>query len=341
MRRAMIDSATIFCALACIAMTSVAWSDETCGLKNVVYDGIFFDGFQGAQDNGLGPALGSVTVPTFGVTPSIAIAYPSGGASFSVGQTSVSGTYTGPAVTGVSVAGIPALVSGGNFIVPVVSLSAGSNTLTAKVTTLDGLTSTAQVTVTYSASTPDITLTPDKFGGPAPFSVGYVLSIPLSITEQSFSFDFGDGSPAYTGSPDNIPRHVYATAGMYTATGTVIDTLSHSHQVSVRIGVNTVAEVRTQLCSVYAYLRGRLVANDSVGALLAFSAFGQDRYHDFLTSGATNLPSVGANLGTLAGGTIAPTFAELVAVIDQGGTIQGSSIQFTIGSDGVWRIESL
>ncbi|MGH8322815.1 MAG: hypothetical protein ACRETD_03285 [Steroidobacteraceae bacterium] len=154
--------------------TSQARADETCGLKNVVYDGIFFDGFQGTQDNGLGPALGTVPVPTFGVTPTVTITYPSANAAYSVGQTSVVGTYTGPAVAGVSVDGTPAFTTSGTFIVPVLGLASGNNTLTATVTTLDGLTSTAQVVVSYTAGTPDITLTPDQSGGPVPFSIGYV-----------------------------------------------------------------------------------------------------------------------------------------------------------------------
>lgn len=162
---------------ACLAgsmFTSQARADETCGLKNVVYDGIFFDGFQGTQDNGLGPALGTVPVPTFGVTPTVTITYPSANAAYSVGQTSVVGTYTGPAVAGVSVDGTPAFTTSGTFIVPVLGLASGNNTLTATVTTLDGLTSTAQVVVSYTAGTPDITLTPDQSGGPVPFSIGYV-----------------------------------------------------------------------------------------------------------------------------------------------------------------------
>jgi hypothetical protein len=317
------------------------WADEICGLKNVVYDGIFFDGFQGTQDNGLGPALGTVPVPTFGVTPTVAISYPATNASFSVGQTAVVGTYSGPAVTGVSVDGTPAFTTSGTFIVPVLGLAGGSNTLTATVTTLDGLTSTAQVIVSYTAGTPDITLTPDQSGGPAPFSIGYVLTIPSTITETSISFDFGDGSPAYTGDPTMIPRHTYTTTGVYTAQATVIDNLSHTHQVSVKVGINTVAETRTQLCSVYAYLRDRLNANDATGALQAFTLVGQDRYSAFLTAGTTNLPSIGAGLGALAGGMIAPTFAELMAVVDQGTTIRATPVHFARGSDGVWRIESL
>lgn len=326
-------------ACSCCALVPEARADETCGLKNVVYDAIFIDGFQGSQDNGLGPALGTVVVPTLGVTPTVAITYPTAGANFSVGQTSVVGTYTGPTLTGVSVNGTPAYALNGTFVVPLTGLSSGSNTLTATVTTLDGLTSTAQVTVSYAAGSADITLVPDRSIGPMPFSIGYVLTIPFAY--QSSSFDFGDGSPAYTGAPNSIPRHTYSNSRVYTAQATVVDTLNVTHQVSVKVGIYVVAQLRSQLCSVYAYLRARLNASDAPGALQAFSLIGQDRYHDYLTAGTTNLPSVGSNLGTLAGGLLAPTYAEMMAVIDQGGTIQATPVQFALGADGVWRIESL
>jgi hypothetical protein len=146
---------------------------------------------------------------------------------------------------------------------------------------------------------------------------------------------------AYTGPPSSIPRHTYATAGIYTAQPTVHDTLNVVHQVSVNVGIYPVAQVRSQLCSVYAYLRSRLNANDATGALQAFSMIGQDRYHDYLTAGSTDLPAIGASLGTLAGGLVAPTYAELMAVIDEAGSIQATPVQFALGPDGVWRIESM
>ena len=34
-------------------------------------------------------------------------------------------------------------------------------------------------------------------------------------------------------------------------------------------------------------------------------------------------------------------FEEMMAVVDQGGTLQATPIQFALGADGVWRIESL
>lgn len=157
---------------------------------------------------------------------------------------------------------------------------------------------------------------------------------------SSLDFGYSDGSTHYTGAPTSIPRHTYTVAGVYTAQATVIDSLSHTHHVAVSIGLNTVAEVRTQLCSVYAYLRDRLNANDVTNALNAFSIVGKDRYQGYLSAGTTSPPAIGASLGTLAGGTIAQTYAEVMAVTDQGTTITASAVQFVRGNDGVWRIES-
>lgn len=327
----------------CLFAASATRADETCGLQNVVYDSIFVNGFDvpPAASGDLGPPLGTVPVPVFGVTPTVAITDPAMGSNVGSANVAVVGTFTGPIATGVNVNGVPAVVENGAFVVPRIALSSGSNVLTATVTTLDGLTAIAQETITYTSGGTSIGVSADVSSGPAPFGVGFNVVVPSSIAMQSFSFDFGDGSPPYTGSIASLPRHTYASAGVFKPTATVVDTTSHTFRATTGIGIYSVPQVRSQVCAVYAYLRARLTANDATGALMAFDEDAQTRYHDYLTAPGTNLGLVASNLGTLASGTFAPTWVELLSVKLRNGVLQGAAIRFSQGQDGVWRIESM
>lgn len=318
-------------------------ADETCGLQNVVYDSIFRNGFEipPSASGNLGPPLATVPVPAFGITPTLTITNPPAGSSLTLANTAVIGTYTGPAATGVSVNGVPAVVQNGAFVVPRVSLAGGSNVLSATATTLDGLTATATVSVSHTPTASSIGLASDASAGPAPMSVGFNVIVPPTIIVQSFSFDYGDGSPIFTGAVNAIPRHTYAAAGIYEPIVTIIGLQSQTYQARTGVGIYSVPQIRTQVCSVYAFLRAKLTANDAASALMAFDDKARIRYDDFLTGPGANLPSVGASLGVLASGIFAPTFVELTSVKFQNGVLEGATVRFSQSSDGVWRIESM
>lgn len=326
-----------------LSATTLASADETCGLQNVVYDSIFKNGFDVPlpASGDLGPALGTVSVPVFGVTPTIAITDPAPGVNVSFRSIAVVGTYTGPAATGVSINGVPAVVENGAFVVPQVALVSGTNTVQATVTTLDGLTATTQVAITYTPASTGIGLAADVSNGPVPISVGFNVVVPPAVAVQSFTFNYGDGSPPYTGSIASLPRHTYTTAGVYKPLATIVDTQSHTYQATTGVGIYSVPHIRSQVCSVYAYLRARLTAGDATGALKVFDENARTRYNDFLTAPATNLPTVAATLGTLAAGIFTPTFAELTSVRFQNNMLEGATVRFSQGRDGVWRIESM
>jgi len=180
----------------CVLLLSVittARADETCGLRNVVYDSISKNGFdQSPNPSGdLGLPLDTAAVPTYGVTPTIAITDPQPGASTGSASIAVVGTYTGPAATGVNVNGFAAVVENGAFVIPRISLVNGSNTLQATVTTLDGLTATAQVAVTYSAAPSNSSLGVDTNTGAAPLSVGFNVAPPSNVSVQSLCSTMG------------------------------------------------------------------------------------------------------------------------------------------------------
>src|SRR5207244_4576516 len=78
---------------------------------------------------------GNVTVVVLHLTlatVSVSIASPPNGATINADTVTVSGTFQGPANTGITVNGIAAIVTGGTFIVAAVPLQPGANTLRAE-----------------------------------------------------------------------------------------------------------------------------------------------------------------------------------------------------------------
>jgi PKD repeat protein len=100
----------------------------------------------------------------------------------------------------------------------------GSYTVTATVTDDDGATDTVTGTVTIANVDPVIA----SVTGPTAGSEGELLSWTVAATDASpvdvltYSFDYGDGSPAVVGS-DVDGEHTYADNGVYTLTVTVTD----------------------------------------------------------------------------------------------------------------------
>lgn len=314
---------------------------ETCGLQNVVYDSIFEHDFDPPSAPVLGPPLSTVSAPLLGVAPTLAVTYPAAGAVIETDKTVVTGTYTGPAATGISVQGLPAYLVGNTFFAPGITLQPGSNTFAVKATTLDGLTAETSLTITRAATVQPLTLSTTAALGPKPFRVSFLTRLTAPTTIASLSLDFGDGSAPFVGAPDSLPSHTYTTPGIYTATATATGANGLSYTAATRVGIGSIPQQREILCSVYAHLRARLQANDRAGALVAFTGPAKRRYEPYFTTVGAALPGLANKLGTIAGGQIAPAFAEMTVVTAVNGAWRGNALVFSQGADGVWRIDGL
>ena len=118
---------------------------------------------------------------------------------------------------------------------------AGSYTVTATATDLDGVTGPTSIAVTVRRVTPSITLTVS----PLSPTVGSLVTVSVSIVQstppvrvQSVTVFFGNGQQAFLGSPQSgtvTASTVYSAAGTYTVRAELVD------------GNGEVADVRTQI----------------------------------------------------------------------------------------------
>ena len=323
----------------CLATTTRA--QEICGLQTASFDVIFTDGFV-PPTPGLGPPVSTVQPPALGVTPAIAVTYPPSGATIPSNKVQVSGTFTGPTGTGVSVNGVRAYVYNGTFLTPSFTLTSGMNSLPVQATTLDGLTATTSLSITSAPVSTGIELFSDADAGYWPFGIGFSIGVPSTITVQSVTVDFGDGSAIYTGTdPNAIPRHLFTAAGVHVVQATVTDTASNQYTVQRRVAILDIASQREILCSVYAHVRTRMAASDVTGAMHAFHLKQRHKYARLFNALGVNLPIAATRLGMIANGTLSPIDAELILVTEQAGEVSGYPLHMSPDGLGVWRIDSM
>jgi parallel beta-helix repeat protein len=118
--------------------------------------------------------------------------------------------------------------------------SPGTYTLTVTAKDTGGLTGTASKTVTVTDDPPiaALSVSPTSGQAPLPVTADATNSMPGSTPIATYSFDFGDGTPV--GAPQATPTaaHTYYTAGTYTVTVTVTDTVGGSSQATQQVVVS-------------------------------------------------------------------------------------------------------
>jgi len=199
---------------------------EICGIVGST-DNLFADGFEsGGATIAVLRTSRSVTKSVSGTgTPTITIVFPAAGQTLAASGTVVTGTFTGPADTGVVVNGVLAYTAGNAFLVPDVPLSTGANTLQATATTLPGLTAQSSVSITRSGTVAPVALASTSLTGFAPFAISFSPVVAGTVTVSQMKVDFdGDGVDDVTTTNPALPLpHTYATPGLYVARLTVID----------------------------------------------------------------------------------------------------------------------
>lgn len=324
-------------------------AQEVCGI-----DSIFYNGFETT-----GPALsaypGALHSPGTatsidGGTLSVSITSPTSGTTVDGASVEVVGTYTGPTDIGITVNGVLAYVQNGAFVVPAVPIVSGSNSLMATAAKLSGVTaSSASVSITGSGNAPVITLGTQRVLGLAPFTVGFTPNIgtlPAGRTLASVALDYnGDGTDDYTGPSFSgaTLSYTFTAPGVYKARFRVTDNMSTVYTVFRSIVIQDVAVQRGMLCDVYGYMRQSLIANDTTNAALALQTDIRAPFQTVWSSFGSQLPAAAGALGIIADGVLLGNTAQfsLIRKRASDGKTSGHPLLFSMGADGLWRIDSM
>jgi fibronectin type 3 domain-containing protein len=115
----------------------------------------------------------------------------------------------------------------------------GTYNVTLQVTDSEGATTTATTTATVAAPSPLAASAGPNESGNEGSAIAFSGSASGGTGALTYSWNFGDGSPATTGTL--TPTHVYTSDGAYTATLTVTDSANDTVTSNTSVTVNNVA----------------------------------------------------------------------------------------------------
>ena len=283
------------------------------------------------------PTLLTFTIAGVGVTPQVILQSPFAGAIIADDQVVVSGTWSGPSNTGITVNGVVAAISGNEFFATV-PLVPGVNTITVVATVLGGNQTTATLSVSSSGPSPT-RVTASAVQGFAPLVVSFTISSDRAI--QSVDGTFTPGSP-FSVSPVTGPlSFTYGSPGSYEAVFNIRHTDGTTVMRSVRIVVQSLQQVDQQVREVWTGFTSALTAGSRAQAMQFFAPGADQRFGPVLDVLAAELPAIVASFSPLLQASVTQTYAEYAVVRNVDGLKRLYLIQFVAGTDGLWRIESM
>lgn len=242
--------------------------------------------------------------------------------------------------TGVTVNGLIATVYGNQFVLNHVSLSEGSNTLTATSTDTTGNTATVSITVNAVISTPHIILNANITSGIIPLTTYFSLSTSIPNAVSTYQMDFkGNGIIDYTGTTfDNI-SFAYDTEGIYFSTVTVTDDQSNTYTDTIAVAVLNQADIDALLKGKWNAMKTALANRDVEGAVGYFIDRSKERYRTIFEALRDQMPVI---TGTFVEFNIVGVYeniAEYEVVANENGVLHSYPGVFIKDGNGIWKFK--
>lgn len=254
----------------------------------------------------------------------------------------VTGNYTGPAESGVTVNGVVACMSGNTFIASNVPLDSGSNTLVAYVTTPDGISESDAVEVSSTGQSP-IQVFVDSACGSAVHDMALSVTNNSTNTVISADFDFdGDDVTDQTITDVSSPMtHSYLYPGIFNAEITVHDDQSGEYNFIRPIIVSDVSEDESTLLNTYNQMLNRLSVGAIDGALNYVSGGVYNKYREIFLALENDMSAIVGQLGAVSVTAVGSDIAELTVTRMVAGQENAFFVYLLRSEDGVWRVDGM
>lgn len=267
---------------------------------------------------------------------------PADGATIVDNRVQVSGTFSGPLNTSVTVNGVVACTDGNGFFASDVPLVQGENDLEVTVQMADGLTISRTVTVT-STESPAVRSRVDPPCGIAPHSVQFSVESTNSDPIIEVELDVNnDGVVDYLIPASALPfEYAYMSPGSYQAEVTVHESGGAQYNFIHQILVSDAAVPDLVLRDTYTGMLSRLTNGAVDGALNKVSGGVYEKYRQVFEALQPNLPDIVTQLGVLHAGAIGNDMAEYIVTRESSGNQYAYFIYFIRDEDGIWRIDGM
>lgn len=272
---------------------------------------------------------------------SVSITSPVSGATVSGSSVLVTGTIQGPPNTGVTVNGVVAAIIADRFYARV-PIQTGPNVLTVIAKTQDGFTVQQALSVTGSGPVAiEISATPQS--GLAPFKAKFKFNLSVGTSVSTILADLdGNGSIDFTTTDLTTPTEfTYPQPGVFQATFIIRHTQGNTTVQTLQVVVQDPNQLDAQLKAVWSGFVSKLVARDKAAAMQHFSASAGGRYGPVFDALLPDLPQIAASFSPPLRAELGSAYAEYAVVRVIGGVKRVYMIQFVVGADGVWRIDSM
>src|SRR5256714_5022893 len=241
----------------------------------------------------------SVPTPTRTPTPppgavSVTITDPVAGANVTSDRYTVRGTFTGPANTGVTVDDVVAYTTNGRFAINDVSLTAGTNTITAVATAPTGQSAMTAVDVTAAGTPAVLTLKADRTTGIVPLTVTFTYEFRSTLPINKLMMDFdGDGRDDLrtVKAPPSV-QNTYTQPDLYTATLTITDSGGHTYKANLAVDARTAQASHSLFRSVLGPMNAALFRGAVNGALVYLNSRAQGPYSRIFNDLQSDMPAI-------------------------------------------------
>lgn len=254
----------------------------------------------------------------------------------------VSGTYTGPENTGITINGVVALTDGQNFYVNNLPLTPGLNTLTIAVTRPDGQAVTKTITVTSSGQAPFQTSVEPQSGVP-PLRVRFSgrLADGNSIASLSLDAD-GDGIVDVVSADTSAPsEYSYDAPGLYRPKVMAVDSQGRSYEQTLVVLVQDPAKVDDFFSHLWDGMNSALRSGDMNTALLYLNTTAKVKYQPVFQALLPQMRDIVASYSAPTRLSVTESIGEYAVTRPYRGSARVYLIYFLQDADGVWRVDEM
>jgi hypothetical protein len=285
-----------------------------------------------------GGATTSAPVTITVTATSLTLTSPAANAVIAGNTVLVTGRIVALANSGVNVNdNVAAIDASGNFSV-LVPVTAGLNTLTATLTTIDGTIITRSVSVTASGLASPFAVVADPTTGLAPLPVTYTVSNP---TAGNATFTFDGFGPFFLPAGATAQLSITFPAGVFVDTVVFTDGGGATFTHRLVIDSRDQAQMDQMFHAIWNGMNNALAAGDKEGAMRYLSDTGRQKFGPVFDVLMPFMPSIVASYSPLARASISAGIGEYAVTRLEGSAKRLYLIYFLRDVNGVWRIDEM
>lgn len=276
----------------------------------------------------------SVTIKALALT----ITTPSDGVLLVDDHVIVSGTIDAPFNSGVTVNGQVAAVVGNQFHANTV-LGAGSNTITATLTTPAGQTLQSSITVTSDGASPFLNIGADKLEGVVPMDVTFTVENPTDVDAEVV---FGGSSAFTVPAGSSIPVTIsYGTPTVDTVQFSASNAAGQSMAEEFIVVAYDPVAIDQTFNAVWNGMNGALLGGNKTAAMAYLSESAQATYGPVFDVLMSEYAQIASTWSPPLRGSLSRGLAEYAIVTTTPNGDHVFLVYLIRGKDGIWRLDSM